>query len=270
MIFIDFIIGIIAGFMAGLLGIGGGILFSTVLFYLFTKSNMHNVVKWTVGSSLFCVFTTSISSVYKHFNQENIYWSESLKIGAAGVLGTVVGTLINRSGFYHREEFVAFFCLVLIYAAYSFIRGNHSEVENTPESEKVVKIKDALLIGGLGGCVAALAGVGGGIILVPFLTLIYKKSIYKTVSISALSIVFISLFGWMQFAFLYHPVKTLTPFTVGYVDFGTALPLVIGGLIGARVGVWANSRIKPKVIHWIFASFVFVVAIHLIWDTYVA
>lgn len=269
MFIIDLLVGIVSGFLAGLLGVGGGILFSTVLFYLFTKANLQNSVQWTVGSSLFCVFTTSISSVYKHYNQENIFWKESLKIGSAGILGTVVGTLINRSGFYNKEEFVIFFCLVLGYAAYSFVSGNRAkEAESTEEEEKEVSFKDALLIGGLGGCVASLAGVGGGIVLVPFLTLVYHKSIYKTVSISAMSIVIISLLGWLQFAFLYHPTTSLSSFSVGFVDFGTALPLVIGGLIGARIGVWANSRIKPKIIHWTFATFAFLVAVHLLWTTY--
>jgi uncharacterized membrane protein YfcA len=262
------VIGIISGFLAGLLGIGGGLLFSAVLFYIFSNSGLANPVKWTVGTSLFCVFTTSLSSIYRHYKHENVYIRESLKIGVAGVIGTVVGTLINRSGYYNKEQFVVFFCIVLAYSAYSFIKSNRVAQISNSGTEKEIHLKDALLIGGIGGSVATLAGVGGGVVIVPFLTLVYHKSIYKTVSISAFSIMWISMFGWLQFALLYHPLQSLTSHSVGYLDFGTALPLIIGGFIGARLGVWANQKIKPKILHWIFATFALLIAIRLIVETY--
>ena len=89
---------------------------------------------------------------------------------------------------------------------------------------------------------AAIAGVGGGVVMVPALNLGFKIDISKAVSMSSLAILIISLSGWLQFAFDSGVADGATQYAIGFVDFGSGLPLIIGAFIGGFIGVkWAEK-----------------------------
>ncbi len=126
----------------------------------------------------------------------------------------------------------------------------------------------SVITGGLGGFVAALAGIGGGGVMVPLMNLVYKKKFVKSVSISSLAIVIISLSAWLQLGFSGNNVETLTTYHWGYVDFGAALPLAIGGLIGGLVGAFINLRVKRQYLQYAFAVLAVVMAVKLISEVF--
>ncbi|MGD8428286.1 MAG: TSUP family transporter, partial [Balneolaceae bacterium] len=71
-----FILGIVAGIVAGLFGLGGGILFTPILFVVFSKAGIENPVVLAIASSLFCTFVAALGSSIRQFKQQNFYWSE--------------------------------------------------------------------------------------------------------------------------------------------------------------------------------------------------
>lgn len=257
--------GIFAGFLAGVFGVGGGILFTPLLFFLFTSMGASEPVSWTIGTSLFCTFIAAISSSFQQNNQENIYWKEGVKVGLFGAFGVYVGKQVVTSPYYTEDIFVTFFAMILCVVGVLFYRKGRSTLTLQTKA-KPFGILKAGAAGGLGGCVAALAGVGGGVVLVPILNLLYRLPMKKAVSISSLAIVIISLSGWSQFAFLSDVQNGYTGFTVGYVDFGTSFPLIAGALGGGVLGAKFGHSVPRYVLQFGFSILLASVAFLMIWN----
>ncbi|MCH8557838.1 MAG: sulfite exporter TauE/SafE family protein [Balneolia bacterium] len=264
------LIGIAGGALAGLLGVGGGLIFTPVLIFLYAGS-FENPVPWIIATSLLCTFAASLSSIRKHQLMKNLFLKESVMVGLCGLTGTLAGKAIVSSAFYSETEFIILFSLLLLYTGFRFLRAKPTAPElNNPETAEIpiIRFHHALLIGALGGLVATLAGVGGGIVMVPIMLMILKLPYLKTISISSAAIVFISFFGWAQFAIDTPAEPSLSGYAVGYVDFGSALPLIIGALAGAHGGVWLSTILSRKKAEIIFAMMALAVAARLIYGQF--
>lgn len=266
-VIILFLLGLVAGILAGLFGIGGGILFTPVLFVLFHNAAVSNPVVLTVGTSLFCIFIASSASSIRQYRQNNFYWKDGLKVGLLGIVGVTLGKLVITSSWYSREFFVVFFSLLLIFVAFMFIRRGAEEETSRPAGQPVT-FSQASVTGGLGGFVAALAGIGGGGVMVPVMNLYYNKIFHRAASISSLAIVFISLAGWLQLGFTENIHAAFTPYYWGFVDFGAALPLAAGALIGGGVGVYLNHRTDRRYLQYAFALLAVVMAVKLLVEVF--
>lgn len=261
-------LGIIAGVVAGLFGLGGGILFTPILFIVFSDAGIENPVVLTIASSLFCTFIAAFGSSVRQFQQQNFYWADGIKIGLLGAAGVYVGKLVITSQYYSQREFVIFFSLLLLYVAYMFYRRGARNKSEVKSNDHPVTLKQSFVTGGLGGFVAALAGIGGGGVMVPLMNLVFKKKFARAVSISSLAIVFISFSGWMQLGLAGNGTDTLTHFHWGYVDFGAALPLAIGGLFGGFLGALFNIRINRRYLQYAFSVLAVGMALKLIIEAF--
>jgi len=263
------LIGILAGTIAGLLGLGGGILFTPVLFYLFAYNGISDPVIWSIGTSLFCTFLAAGSSVVRQVQQHNFFAREGLILGILGASGVYAGRLILTSGYYSDVEFSLFFSALLLFVAYNYaFRSEHKSDQNAKTAPLNFDIRSILkrssTSGLLGGFVASLAGIGGGSVMVPIMNLVYRIPLKKAVSISSTAIILISLSGWGQLAWLQPESAPLTKFSIGYIDFGTAFPLIFGGFIGGFGGAWLNHYIPQRILQWSFALLALVIAAKMI------
>ncbi len=264
MIFLVLILcGVAAGIIAGLFGLGGGVLFTPVLFILFSSYGLPDPATWAIATSLFCTFTASISSSIQQRNQRNFYWKEGLTVGLLGSIGVYFGKKIVLSDVYTEEVFVSIFSLLLLLVALLFFRRSKGRGIELSAGRDMNFLK-AASTGGLGGFVASLAGVGGGVVMVPMMNLLYKLDLLKAVSISSLAIVFISFSGWFQFAVLAGSPEGITEYRLGYVDFGTGLPLILGAFAGGFLGVRIGKNLPQKVVQISFAILIVIIAILMI------
>lgn len=259
------LIGIFTGILAGIFGIGGGVLFTPILFFVFNSAGIEQPVAWTIGTSLFCTFTAALSSSIQQRKQKNSYLAEGIRVGLFGALGVYFGKLVSTSSFYTEEVFVALFSFLLLIVAYMFYKRGQSKV-NANLNTNPVQFKDSIITGLGGGFVAAIAGVGGGVVIVPALNLGYKLDIAKAVSISSLAILLISLSGWLQFAFLPGIAVGATSYTLGFVDFGTGLPLIFGAFAGGFLGVKAAKKLPQNKRQVLFSILTIVVAVMMIYS----
>lgn len=262
------LLGLIAGLLAGLFGIGGGILFTPVLFIFFSSAGVANPVVLTIGTSLFCIFIASSGSSVRHYRQNNFYLVDGLKVGLLGVIGVALGKLVITSPWYSRQIFVVFFSLLLLFVAFIFFkRGSLKEAQNK-RNEQPLKLSEASATGGIGGFVAALAGIGGGGVMVPLMNLYYHKSFHRAASISSFAIVILSLSGWLQLGFTENTAVTLTAFAWGFVDFGVALPLAFGGLAGGVAGAFFNLKTNRRYLQYAFALLAVGMAVKLLVEVF--
>lgn len=265
MFFILIACGILAGLLAGAFGVGGGILFTPILFFLFNTAGVQEPVSWSIGTSLFCTFIASISSTLQQRNQKNIYWREGLQVGLFGFVGVYFGKLVVTSPYYTEDVFVSFFAMVLALVGIMFYRKGRSDITLQKKANKLTLFKLGFAGGG-GGLVAALAGVGGGVVLVPALNLGYRIHILKAVSISSFAIIIISLSGWLQFALLSGMHSGISSYTLGFVDFGTSLPLIMGAFVGGIAGAKTGNKIPRSYLQIGFSLLLGAVAFLMIWN----
>lgn len=258
------LIGLIGGILAGLLGIGGGLVFTPILFFLFIKQQVADPVAFTIATSLFCVILVSSSSTLKHIRQQNFSLKESLWIGILGILGTRLGKMITLSDWYSIREFAIVFSGILFYTAWSFLYQKKTDKTISASEPKEINWLAGLVIGGLGGFVATLSGLGGGIVMVPLLNKLYKKPFHQVVSLSSSAIVIISLAAVIQFALTQAPTEHAGKYAVGFVDFGAALPLALGGIMGANRGAKWSMIIDKIILQRIFAVLAIAEAIRLL------
>lgn len=266
MIFLILILcGVVAGLLAGIFGVGGGILFTPILFFMFNTTGVEDPVSFSIGTSLLCTFIASLSSTIQQNNQKNIYWREGVLVGLFGFVGVYFGKIIATSQYYTEDVFVAFFAIILTLVGMMFYRKSRSDVTLQKKAKKLTFMKSALAGGG-GGFVAALAGVGGGVVLVPMMNLGYRIHILKSVSISSFAIVIISLSGWLQFAFMSGKHSGISSYSMGYVDFGTSIPLILGAFIGGMIGAKTGSKISRSYLQIGFSILLGGVAFLMIWN----
>lgn len=259
------LLGIVAGIVAGLFGLGGGILFTPILFLVFTNHGIEDPVVLTIGTSLFCTFVAAGGSSLRQFGQQNFYLKDGLKVGLFGAVGVMVGKWVITSPYYSETEFVLFFSALLMYVAWMFWRRGRRGDSMVETTHAPMSWLQSLAAGGGAGFVAALAGIGGGGVMVPVMNLLQKRDFQKAVSISSLAIVIISLSGWIQLALL-ESGPTLTEYYIGQVDFGAALPMAIGGLAGGFLGAMWNVRIRRSYLQVAFSILAVGMAVRLLWE----
>jgi uncharacterized membrane protein YfcA len=251
--FLLILLGILGGLIAGLMGVGGGIIFTPVLYFLFDHAGIEDPVQWSVASGLLCTFVTAGTSTFRQVLNKNLYLKEGLLLGVLGIIGISLGRLILTSGYYQREQFAVFFSLVLFYAAFMMFRkGSSNKSELLPE-ETHLGPKCAFVTGGVGGFIASLAGVGGGGVMVPIMNIGFKIPFVKAVSVSHLGMTLMLGAALIQLAIIPVESTAISPYTIGYIDVGAALPLSVGGLFGAYAGTYLNPKIPRRFLQWGFA-----------------
>ncbi len=262
------VVGLFAGILAGMLGVGGGLIFTPVLFFLFKGAGVAEPVLWTIASSLFCTFVASSTSVYRQFRMRNLFIKEGFLVGFMGILGTIFGRQIITQPFYSEREFSLIFSTLLIYTAYKFLKGTKNPTQTNLSDDGQLTLNKTLLIGILGGFIATIAGVGGGIVMVPLMTLLFALPFLKGVSISSTAIVIISFSAFFQLALLSPTSLGISAYSVGYIDFGTVFPLLLGTIIGANIGVLLTKKINRRVFEITFSLMAIAVAIRMLWGVF--
>lgn len=264
------LVGLIAGIFAGMLGIGGGIIFTPVIFFMFESYGVENPVVWTIGTSLFCTFLAASSSSIQQLRQHNIYLKEGVKLGLFGIIGVTLGKFIVTSSYYSVREFAIIFSLMLAYVSYMMFKKGNEEPTLRPKPSAEMGVKEITVTGGIGGLISVLAGVGGGGIMVPIMNGVFNQAFRKAVSVSSLAMVILVFSGWVQMALANAEGTAITEYTIGYIDFGLALPVGIGALLGGLIGAYLNQIVQRKYLQWIFAVLALVMSFRLIWSAFLS
>jgi uncharacterized membrane protein YfcA len=252
--------GFFGGILAGLLGIGGGIIYVLILPYALEGAGVspEYLAPFTIANSIFGVLFASLATNYLNIRNNDFYLKEALWVGIPGAISAVLilKAIVTQSWF-SVSYFYGILILFLAYMLISlFIRKDKKEKERVTEN-KTFKLS---LAGIAGGSLAATTGLGGGAAAVPILTTQLHMDIKKARSIS-LVMIFITALTLTVFNFLENPVITNLPYQAGYIYFPAALPVTIGVLAGSPIGsklgrIWSSGTIRI-----LFAIFIFIVMV---------
>lgn len=250
------IAGLIGGFFAGLLGIGGGIIYIAILPYVLKPyfSNPDELVAAVIANSVLATFFAALMAVYRQYRHKNHFFKQYLFIG---IPGAVISIFIFR--FIVSEEkysFTAFNIFIIAILLFLLIRHFFLRKSNVLE-EKKMNFWNYLIIGSSGGTLSSLSGLGGGAIVVPLLLFISRMDIKKATSISMgfilISSFMLSVYNLIEFGIYSKLSET------GLIVPEKIIPLIIGVVLSAQIGVLAAKRISSTRLTLVFIVFVLIV-----------
>lgn len=252
-------IGGVGGFLSGLLGVGGGILFVPALY--FSMSAMHidaqHAMHLAVGTSLAVVFATGSMSALAHHRRgavdTAIMKSWGVFIIAGVILGSFFATAVN--GNILKGIFAGITFILSFYMAFAKERAQAEKHFLTQ------KIQHGLCVGI--GMVSSMIGVGGSIITVPMMSYIGTPTTRAMGTGAALGML-ISFPGSISYIIGGMPhVNELPPFSAGYVNLLAVICIIPASMLLAPIGVRASHALPHKVLKRIFAAVMLIVSVKM-------
>ena len=260
MIIITYIVaGALAGFIAGLLGVGGGIIMVPVFVFCFTaqKFDPNIVMHMAIASSLACIVFTSLSSTLKHHLLGSVDWSVLRKTLPGIVFGSVVGVLLALS--LDGDQLRLLLGCFVLFVALKMAFGA------APPSEISERLPKRLMLpaGTVIGSVSALFGIGGGTLSVPFF---YRLGMPmgRVVGTAAACGFPIALAGAIANIVFTLDSTTTPEYSWGYVYLPAVLIVSACSIIFARIGAQSAQRINADVLKKLFSICLFCVGVKFV------
>ncbi len=247
-IVIFIIAGCVAGFLAGLLGIGGGFVVVPVLIWALPLVGIDSslVAHFAIGTSLLCICITSLFSSRAHHLKQAVDWSLVKTISPGLIIGANLGAYV--AGVINGQW------LIIIFVAGTFLTAAYLLSNHQPKAHPNQSYWPFFWYGQFTGVISTLIGIGGGSILVPFL--VYKgKAMVKSVGTAAACGFPIALFGALGFAISGMKANVEFEYASGYLYWPAFLGIVIFSSLTAPIGAKVAHKIPAKRLKQFFALF---------------
>lgn len=253
------ILGIVAGILAGLLGVGGGLVIVPVIVWIFGQRAdfpSDYLLHIAIGTSLATIVITSISSIIAHHRRGAVRWDIVWRITPGLILGALLGALIADA--LPHQELKMFFAVFVLLAALKMLLNI-----DPPASHQLPKTLGLNSAGTVIGTVSAIVGIGGGTLTVPFLTWC-NVPIRNAVATSSSCGLPIALAGAAGFIITGWGIETLPAWSLGYVYLPAFIAIVPTSMLFAPVGAKLAHTIPVKRLKQVFAVLLCVVGIKML------
>ena len=247
----------VAGFMAGLLGVGGGIIMVPALYYAFTVLDFDIVTRMhlAVVTSLAIIIPTSIISTLTHREYDAVDFNMVKSSGIFILIGVFFGTFLAVN--LKTPALVLFFSIFAFMVGLFFIFLREKLVDNPKQISNLVKNISGILI----GFISIPLGIGGGSLMVPFMRT-FGYDIRKSIGTAAAVGFLIAVTGTITMITGGKIIDNVnTPFSLGYINLLGFIVFVPVTMIMARLGAKAVYKIDKKILSKIFGTFLILVSI---------
>lgn len=255
--------GIAAGLLAGLLGVGGGIVIVPVLFHVFGALGIDEAVRMhlSVGTSLATIIPTSIRSLHAHHLKQAVDIQILKQLAAPLTAGVIGGAYI--AGAVKGEGLMLVFATVALIVALYMSFGREEWRLGTQLPERLGRA----VIGSVIGLISVLMGIGGGTLGVSILTL-YNTPIHRAVGTATGFGLIIAIPGAAAMVLNGWNVENLPPFSLGYVNLiGFAL-IVPTTVLAAPWGARIAHAISRPALRRAFAVFLALTSLRMFLDLF--
>ncbi|WP_052464694.1 sulfite exporter TauE/SafE family protein [Geoalkalibacter subterraneus] len=254
------VLGSLAGFTAGLFGIGGGVILVPLFLWAFEVAGFSSdlIVHMAFGTSLAIIVPTAFSSTLGHRKRGNVDWHQVVYLGLAAIFGAVMGAMaaVNLPG----EVLKALFGIMQVGVGLKmFLYHPHLP----PEERKGIAVWKFFVVGGCGGFFSAFFGIGGGVVAVPLMVVLLRLPIHLAVGNSSALVMVSALWGTLCYLSLGWSEAHLPPFSLGYVNLLVAVLVAPLSMIFARVGARVASHTRHDRLMKIFAVFLIFIGLRI-------
>jgi uncharacterized protein len=254
------LLGVGTGFLAGLLGIGGGMIMVPFLTYIMSTrgASPDLAVKMAIATSMATIIFTSISSVRAHHKRGAVRWDIVKSLAPGIVMGSVIASL-GVFALLKGAWLAVFFGLFVTFSATQMF------LDKKPAPTRQIPGSRGMLAGGsVIGFLSGLVGAGGGFISVPFMTWC-NVAIHNAVATSAALGFPIALFNAMGYALSGQKISGLPQGSLGYIWLPALALIAITSVFMAPVGAKAAHAMNVKRLKRVFACILYLLAAYMLY-----
>ena len=254
------ILGLSTGFLAGLLGVGGGMMMVPFITIILTGRDVdaNLAVKMAIATSMSTIMFTSISSVRAHHKRGLVRWDLVKRLAPGIVLGGAVASMGVFSVL--KGSWLALF-----FSAFVSFSATQMFLDKKPAPSRQVPGSVGLIgAGGVIGFLSGLVGAGGGFVSVPFMTWC-NVTIHNAVATSAALGFPIALANVLGYIVSGQSLQNLPPHSIGYVWLPALGVIASCSVITAPLGARAAHKLPVKQLKRVFASILYTLAAYMLY-----
>ena len=253
------VLGLVAGFVAGLLGVGGGLIIVPVLVFIFAAQHFPEqyAMHLALGTAMASIIFTSVSSFRAHHAHGAVNWQIWRDIGPGIIIGTFLGTVL--------AAFLSAYFLKIFFVAFVFYAGTQMLLDIKPKAARALPGWFGMyLAGNVIGAVSSLVGIGGGTLSVPFMTWCNVK-LHQAIGTSAAIGLPIAIAGTLGYIANGWGVRAALPeHSFGFVYVPALAAIVATSMLTAPLGAKLAHRLPVKQLKKIFAFLLYVLGIRML------
>jgi len=256
--FLYLLLGAFVGLLAGLLGVGGGLIIVPILAAMFIYNGLpyEIVMHLALGTSLASILFTSISSVYSHHKHQAVNWSHVSKLSPGVLLGAWLGGIFasTLSTDILKPVFAIFELLVAAYMLWGIKAQAHKD---TPT------LLNFTISGGFIGYISSIVGIGGGTMTVPWL-MWHGSNIHMAIATSAAIGFPIAAGGTVSYLYAGWQHDLLPQYSIGFIYLPALISIIVSSVVFAPLGASLAHKLDVKKLKQIFAFLLISLAIYLL------
>jgi len=252
---------VLSGFVAGLFGIGGGLITVPVLFYIFSSTGLDQtfIMHLAVGTSFAIIIPTSIASTMTHIKFKGVDFGIVKTFGIFAIIGVILGTIFAAS--LKTASLILFFSIITMLIAIYFL----IVMEKINFTPRKINLIYRTIFGFLSGFLSAPMGIAGGIINTPILKM-FGYPINVAIGTSAAIGFLISLIGAIGFATSGSYLNINAPLSLGFVNIPAFLIFVPITTFMAKIGAKTVHKVNKKLIGKLFGIFLLFISCRLFYE----
>jgi uncharacterized protein len=249
------------GFVAGLFGIGGGLITVPFLFYIFGALGFDQayIMHLAVGTSFAIIIPTSMVSVITHHKFKAVDFEIVKSYGLFVIIGVILGTIFAAN--LKTQSLILFFSIIILFLGFYllFLKEKKSKISIN------IKLSYKILFGFIVGFISAPMGIGGAIMNVPILKF-FGYSINRAIGSAAAIGFLIAIFGAIGFLISGNILKTNIPLSFGFLNVPAFLIFIPITAFMARIGARTVHKIDKKKISKYFGIFLLIIATKFLYE----
>jgi len=245
---------VLAGFMAGLFGIGGGLITVPFLFFIFESLNIDKtyLMHLSVGTSFAIIIPTSVVSVLTHRKHNSVDTSVIKSYGIYVISGVLLGTILAAN--LKTKSLLLFFTIVVYFLGTYLLNLKEKTSKFKPNFSLIPKI----VLGFVSGFVSAPMGIGGAVMNVPILRY-FGYPINKAIGSAATIGFVIAFFGATGFFLTGSYLDVNLPLSIGFINVPAFLIFIPITMFMARVGANTSIKMDKTKLQRFFGIFLYVI-----------
>lgn len=253
------LIGIFSGLLAGLLGIGGGIIVIPCLVAIFSYQQLfpsYVIMHIAIGTSLAGVIVTAAAASISHYKRQGIRWDFVKTLLPGLISGAIVGAYIAQ--FLSSDFLRKFFGIFLIFIALRLFFIKQDEQTRAWQSHKILLIAAFIM-----GALSSILGIGGGVLLVPVL-IHYGINTRQLAGTSATCGCAIATTATICFVLSDFFATRHFSGATGYVYWPAFFGIALGSMVSAPLGARLAHALPTSLLKRLFAVLLLLIAIHML------